>query len=165
LDLKTCERDISPAFSTTPMPYLLERTDYEPGTGCDKSPILRIAQDGLLTKANANTVVANGVSVMLDPTEMAITPLTDGIAAKLQEYCACGVTWTSGQRETFKSPCPAGTCEDVSWLRQSIGKPVYVTLRFQPVSSPFPARFGQFPSLAKAAAKSCLQRLLSGKAE
>lgn len=109
--------------------YSLKRTDYTPGTGCDDTPVLMVTQTGTLIKTGVNTAVSNGISVELTPTTMTITPFTAEIVSRLVGVCACGVTWTVGQAQTFTGPCPANTCTDTSWLRQPVGGPAYGSMR------------------------------------
>jgi hypothetical protein len=109
--------------------YTMSRADFTPGTGCDDNAILTVSQSGKLTKTGKTTAVSYGVSVMIEPSTMTITPLTAEIVSRLQGVCACGVTWTLGQAQTFTGPCPAGTCTDTSWLRQPIGTAAYGSMR------------------------------------
>lgn len=109
--------------------YSLNRTDYTPGTGCDDTPVLTVTQSGTLVKTGVATAVANGISVELTPATMTITPFTAEIVSRLAGVCACGVTWTVGQAQTFTGPCPANTCTDTSWLRQPVGGSAYGSMR------------------------------------
>jgi len=109
--------------------YSLNRTDYTPGTGCDDTPVLMVTQSGTLVKTGVATAVADGISVELTPATMTITPFTAEIVSRLVGVCACGVTWTVGQAQTFTGPCPANTCTDTSWIRQPVGGPAYGSMR------------------------------------
>ena len=109
--------------------YTMDRTDYAPGTGCDTTPILTVTQSGTLIKTGAQTAVANGIAVNIQPATMTITPLTDDVVTRLAGVCACGITWTVNVPQTFTGACPAGTCTDVSWLRQPIGVSVYGSMQ------------------------------------
>lgn len=109
--------------------YNMARSDYAPGTGCDSTPILTVTQTGVLTKTGAQTAVANGIAIKIEPSTMTITPMTAEIVSRLAGVCACGVTWTLNQAQTFTAPCPAGTCSDISWIRQPIGATSYGSMR------------------------------------
>jgi len=109
--------------------YVLNRTDYAPNYGCDSNAELIIHQSGYITQTGAAIAVGNGVAVSLVPNVMVITPLTDDIATKLNQVCACGGTWASGTARSFNAACAAGTCSDASWMRQPLGVPAYGVLK------------------------------------
>jgi len=115
--------------------YNLNRTDYQPGSGCDLAPILSVVQVGVLDVMSDTTAVANAKAVSLKPTLLTITPLNSDITAALNSKCPCSTTsnpWSTNLARTIDAACPDNTCNDYSWLRQPIlgnGAPVYGSMR------------------------------------
>ena len=115
--------------------YWVNRSDYNPGTGCDVTPILKIQQSGALVILSDKTAVTDAKAVQLTPSYLSIQPLADMVTTNLNKDCPCSSKanpWVTGQARILTEACPAGTCSDYSWLRQPIlgnGAPVFGSMR------------------------------------
>eukprot|EP00730_Choanoeca_flexa_P009376 TRINITY_DN12638_c0_g1_i1.p1 TRINITY_DN12638_c0_g1~~TRINITY_DN12638_c0_g1_i1.p1 ORF type:complete len:898 (+),score=250.52 TRINITY_DN12638_c0_g1_i1:149-2695(+) len=106
---------------------------FTPGMGCEESArVLDIVDSGFFADWGNNSLrFKDGRKFVVLAPEVTVTPHVEQQTGLLNNDCACGGKWVTGQPRTLTT-CPPNTCENPEWLGGgNLGTPGFGTIALQ----------------------------------